>query len=109
VSQNCVWRRAPPGELKQHRFSWAVVLWQESSGDGHDERALRDMEFMLAKTDWEAPTAERAYLEKERMEGMLSDTELMMEEEEEEDGDDSRGEGTSFILATQDMVGLEAG
>jgi hypothetical protein len=83
VSQNWVWRRAPPGELKQQRFSWAVVLWQESSGEGQEERAER--EFMFAKTDWEAPREERAYLDRERRDGMLSDTELMMEEED--DGD----------------------
>jgi hypothetical protein len=65
-----------------------VVLWQESSGEGQDERASRDMllmEFMFAKTDWEAPREERAYLDRERREGMLSATELMMEEED--DGD----------------------
>ena len=88
VSQNWVCRRAPPGELKQQRFSWAVVLWQESSGEGQEERALRDMEFMFAaKTDWEAPREPMAYFDRERREGMLSDTELMMEEEDG-DGDD---------------------
>lgn len=84
-------------------------MWQDSSGDGHDERALRDMVFMLAKTDWDAPREERAYFDKERREGMLSDTELMMKEEWEDDGDDCRGEGASFILATQDILGVEGG
>jgi hypothetical protein len=38
VSQNWVWRREPPGELKQQRLAWAVVLWQESSGEGQEEK-----------------------------------------------------------------------
>jgi hypothetical protein len=29
VSQNWVCSRAPPGALKQHRFVWTVVLWQD--------------------------------------------------------------------------------
>ena len=65
------------------------------------------MEFMLlaAKTDWEAPTADRAYLDRERREGMLSDTELMMED----DDGDSKGEVASFILATQAILAVEGG
>jgi hypothetical protein len=111
VSQNWVCRRAPPGELKQQRLGWAVVLWQDNSGDGHEERGLRDMdmaEFMFAKTDWEAPREERAYFDKERREGMFSDTELMTEEVDG-DGSDCRGEGASFNLATQDIFAVEAG
>jgi hypothetical protein len=68
---------------------------------------FRDMaEFMFAKTDWEALRDERAYFDRERREGMVSETELMMEDGE---GDDCRGEGASFILATQDMIAVEAG
>ena len=79
-------------------------MWQESSGDGHDERASRDMEFMFAKTDWEAPRDDKAYLDRERKEGMLSATELMMEDGDE----DCWGEGASFNLATQAMVDGES-
>lgn len=32
VSQNCVCRSAPPGELKQHRSETADVLWHDSCG-----------------------------------------------------------------------------
>jgi hypothetical protein len=65
-------------------------------------------EFMFAKTDWEAPREERAYFDKERREGMFSDTELMTEEVDG-DGSDCRGEGASFNLATQDIFAVEAG
>jgi hypothetical protein len=60
---------------------------------------------MFAKTDWEAPREERPYFDKERREGMVSATELMMEEEDGE-GSDCRGEGASFILATHDILAV---
>jgi hypothetical protein len=55
--------------------------------------------FMLAlpaRTDWEAPNAETAYLDRERREGMVSATESRT--------DDCWGSGASFILATQAIV-----
>jgi hypothetical protein len=69
---------------------------------------FRDMAvFMFAKTDWEALREERAYFERERREGMVCETELMMEDEGG-DGSGCRGEGASFILATQDMIAVES-
>ena len=86
MSQNWVRRREPPGELKQQRLDWAVVLWQESSAEGQEEKASRDKEFMFmlelpARTDWEAPNAETAYLDKERRDGMLSATDSRTEDD----------------------------
>jgi hypothetical protein len=76
VSQNWVWRREPPGELKQQRLGWAVVLWQESWGEeGQEEKGSREFMFVVevpARTDWEAPRAENAYLDKERRDGIVS-------------------------------------
>jgi hypothetical protein len=58
-----------------------VVLWQESSGVGQEEESKLSREFrpmfmleLPARTDWEAPKAEKAYLDNERREGMVSDT-----------------------------------
>jgi hypothetical protein len=91
--------------LKQQRLAWAVVLWQESSGEGQEENesTARDLMFMFivpARTDCEAPKAEMAYLDKERREGIvLSDTDSKTEED-----DDCWGTGASFILATQAIV-----
>lgn len=51
VSQNWVWRRRPPGELKQHESLIAVVLWQLSWV------VLREQAWRLAS----APPARRSW------------------------------------------------
>lgn len=56
------------------------------------------MPALPARTDWEAPKAETAYLDNERREGIVSDTDSRT--------DDCWGKGASFILATQAIVRL---
>ena len=73
-------------------------------GQEEEAKASREFMFMLfmfmlalpARTDWEAPKAETAYLDRERREGMVSATESRP--------DDFWGRGASFILATQAIV-----
>ena len=77
MSQNCVCRSAPPGELKQHKSATAEVLWQDNWVLVHvaDAPTLtlisRVKGFFIPRTDCAEPSAESAMPERVRMEGML--------------------------------------
>jgi hypothetical protein len=73
VSQNCVCRSWPPGALKQHRFSTAVVLWQLNCGIGQlsTKSPITLWPLPPPRNTWLAP---KATLLSVRREGMVVDS-----------------------------------